>query len=202
MDYLKTLDYFDENGEKRRRKPNPNKLEEIVDLKYHDKVLLDNWNSVVRTGDTVYHLGDFGFGINEYFLRRLNGNIVLLKGNHDKGIEKYSRYFQHLWAEAPLNRGVTIEGEKVVLNHYPMLSWKGSYYSLFGEGPTHLFGHIHSDGTYNLEGPFIKHPASCDVGVDAWNYTPTNLEAIKERISNQKKMFFEKFPNFLAKNID
>ncbi|GAG15408.1 unnamed protein product, partial [marine sediment metagenome] len=48
--------------------------------------LIKNWNSVVETSDIVYHLGDFGFGstpILRELLDRLNGNVILIKGNHD-----------------------------------------------------------------------------------------------------------------------
>lgn len=45
-----------------------------------DNVLIRNWNETVKTGDTVYHLGDFG----DYKTsRKLNGKIVLFCGNYE-----------------------------------------------------------------------------------------------------------------------
>ena len=49
--------------------------------------LVEAWNSVVGTNDTVFHLGDFAFG-NEEMVKairtRLNGLIILIRGNHDR----------------------------------------------------------------------------------------------------------------------
>ena len=48
--------------------------------------LVERWNVTVRPTDTVYHLGDFGFGgiddLHRIF-KRLHGNKHLIAGNHD-----------------------------------------------------------------------------------------------------------------------
>ena len=52
-----------------------------------DDALIQVWNSIVADGDKVYHLGDFCLGNKERWesiLSRLNGSIVLIKGNHDR----------------------------------------------------------------------------------------------------------------------
>ena len=49
-----------------------------------DKILIENWNSVVGENDTVYHLGDFG---NYEIIKQLNGSINLIKGNYDRNDE-------------------------------------------------------------------------------------------------------------------
>ena len=49
--------------------------------------LVKNWNSVVSPEDIVYHLGDVAFGNRSNFvniIHRLNGQIILIKGNHDR----------------------------------------------------------------------------------------------------------------------
>lgn len=55
--------------------------------KDEEDVLIDKWNSVVTSDDTVIYVGDFCDGTVldaiEY-RKRLNGNIILVKGNHDK----------------------------------------------------------------------------------------------------------------------
>ena len=51
-----------------------------------NKEMIKKWNSVVKEGDKIYHLGDFIFGkkdIAAEIISRLNGNIYLIKGNHD-----------------------------------------------------------------------------------------------------------------------
>lgn len=56
---------------------------------YHmNETIITRWNERVKDGDTVFHLGDFCFkekdGIKaQDWLDRLNGNMILLKGNHD-----------------------------------------------------------------------------------------------------------------------
>lgn len=49
-------------------------------------ILRDNWNSSVKPGDKVYHLGDVFFGDKEWFKSfwpTLNGSKRLVVGNHD-----------------------------------------------------------------------------------------------------------------------
>src|SRR5687768_12282338 len=51
-----------------------------------DEALVANWNSVVGPQDVVYHLGDVSFHdkrTTASILRRLNGHIHLVPGNHD-----------------------------------------------------------------------------------------------------------------------
>ena len=61
------------------------------------------WNSKINPEDTVLHLGDFAFGTDleaiENVIKRLNGNISLILGNHDTSFkvkELYVRYFKIL----------------------------------------------------------------------------------------------------------
>ena len=69
------------------------------DIYEMNQAIIDRWNSIVNDNDIVYHLGDFAFirrdnlelsyaqqlrqQIRE-FVDRLNGKIILIKGNHDK----------------------------------------------------------------------------------------------------------------------
>ena len=52
-----------------------------------DYKLIENWNKKVPHDGTVYHLGDFAWGGYEFWKNirnQLNGNIILIKGNHDE----------------------------------------------------------------------------------------------------------------------
>ena len=54
--------------------------QQFKSLEEMNELIISNWNSVVKERDIVYHLGDFG----DYsFLDRLNGEIIIIKGNHD-----------------------------------------------------------------------------------------------------------------------
>lgn len=72
------------------------------------------WNETVRPTDTVYHLGDVV--INRRYLPildRLNGDKVLIKGNHDIfKLEDYTKYFRDI-------RGSHKMGE-YILSHIPL----------------------------------------------------------------------------------
>lgn len=52
----------------------------------YDSIIVKNWNAVVKSSDTVIHLGDIHLGgIESWFkyIKRLNGHIILVRGNHD-----------------------------------------------------------------------------------------------------------------------
>ncbi|WP_449411810.1 metallophosphoesterase family protein [Methylobacterium komagatae] len=134
----------------------------------HDSLLIEAWNSTVRPGDTVYHLGDFARGpaeAAERVFRRLNGRKCLVVGNHDRKARRLP------WAEQ--HEGIyeaAIEGRHVVMCHYPLRSWARCF-----RGSLHLFGHTHG----RLPGT----TQSCDVGVDVWGYRPTSLSAILDQMA-------------------
>ena len=78
-----------------------------VDIQAHDKALVENWNKIVGKNDRVYILGDFAFRNHLDYLLALNGNKILIKGNHDKmNSECYdlfkaddTNYFQNMQKE-------------------------------------------------------------------------------------------------------
>lgn len=99
--------------------------------------LIENWNSVVKPKDKVYHLGDFCFGgvKNVSIAARLNGSKRLVMGNHDKyPIEEYAKYFDKIF-------GVTFWNE-YILSHVPVHIGQ-----MQGEKRrcwVNLHGHLHS----------------------------------------------------------
>jgi calcineurin-like phosphoesterase family protein len=127
--------------------------------------LITNWNSKIGVGDTVYHLGDFSFGDLESaqnIFDQLNGNIHLIKGNHDqksvhiRGWKSINDYLE-----------LKIGKQFIVLSHYAMRVWNRSHY-----GAWMLYGHSH--------GSLPDDPAalSIDVGVDCHSYTPVSMTDI------------------------
>lgn len=129
-----------------------------------DEKLIENWNKVVSSKDTVYHLGDFGFGKYEMLLsifKRLNGHKIFIKGNHDKEAIKLPWVSKHDLYELKAN------GNVYQLCHYPLRSWNKSVH-----GSRMCHGHCH--GTLSPLG------YSCDVGVDCWDFAPVSLEQLEE----------------------
>src|SRR5579883_2407308 len=121
-----------------------------------DELLIARWNETVAPGDTVYHLGDFCYrneqGADAY-LRKLNGEIHLIAGNHD---EKTLSLHAHLFASVSLMLEIKPGGQRIVLCHYPMREWNGAW-----QGFVHFFGHVH----VRLEHSPCWH--SLDVGLDS-----------------------------------
>ena len=102
------------------------------DVNEMNEKIIANWNSIVRSEDTVYHLGDFAFSNPQKFIDRLVGNIIFVKGSHDKSIDApYMRiiYPDGLKDEYGNKRSIT-------LCHYSMRSWDKSHYASW-----HLYGH-------------------------------------------------------------
>jgi calcineurin-like phosphoesterase family protein len=135
-----------------------------------DEAMIANWNRVVAPGDTVYHLGDFSWGSKSVatYLRRLNGNIHIIFGNHDKGARQCAQLFK----SAADYREISVEGQKITLCHYAMRTFNKAHY-----GAWQLYGHSH--GSLPEDSGLL----STDVGVDCWNYTPVSLDKLRSVMS-------------------
>ena len=57
-----------------------------------NETIINNWNSIVKNNDTIYHLGDFCLSTNDEIksiFNKLNGNKILIRGNHDRKSVKF-----------------------------------------------------------------------------------------------------------------
>lgn len=140
----------------------------------HDDVMINRWNSVVGKDDLVIILGDFSFLSAQntmVLLNKLNGDKVLVKGNHDI-------FIQDKEFDKTLFKGIydyvetRYKGQELCLMHYPIQSFK--HQDRENKCAVLLFGHIHS-GKMTLP----KH--SFNVGVDVNNYAPVNIEIAIEQ---------------------
>lgn len=153
-----------------------------IDVEKMDETLIKNWNAVVTAQDTIYHLGDFAFYKDQKktrnVIRRLNGNKVLILGNHDKYLEPETlKMFNSVHLYYELNVPDEDVGKQmIVLCHYAMRVWNKSHH-----GSWMLFGHSH--GTL----PDEPNSLSLDVGSDCYGYTPISYDRIKKLMS--KKTF-------------
>lgn len=144
-------------------------------LEMHEE-MIRRWNEVVAPGDQVYHLGDFSFGTPEESVRvakRLNGQKFLIWGNHDKGLRK-DKDFMAQWAWCKDMAEIWVGDIKVVLCHYPMLTWNKSHH-----GSWNLHGHCH--GSLPADPGALR----VDVGVDCWDYTPVSVEELVKVMSKK-----------------
>ena len=148
----------------------------FADTAAMDEALVAIWNSVVGKRDTVWHLGDFALGPRgtavKHF-RRLNGSVHLVRGNHDgddvvKGCG---------WASVHDVASFRVDGVRMTLCHYPMLSWRGSSHNRDGEVRS-IMAHGHVHGTpANSRVPHLD-VHRVDVGVDMRAYAPVAAETV------------------------
>jgi calcineurin-like phosphoesterase family protein len=127
-----------------------------------NETMVANWNRVVGDEDTVYHVGDVGFGDVRPVLDRLKGKIVLIIGSHDKAAMQYRRRFL---SATPLLE-IREERQHVTLCHYCLRVWPKSHYNAW-----HLYGHSH--------GGLPPIGKSWDVGVDTNDFTPLSFPQIQ-----------------------
>lgn len=140
-----------------------------------DERLIDNWNSVVNKNDTIYHLGDVSFNFKKFvnIVSRLNGNKILIRGNHDEYMKPiHENYFDRVFSY----KEIKFNQRKIVLFHYPISDWNGKFH-----GSVHLHGHTHGNQiSHGTDIGVIEN--RIDIGVDCFNYTPVNIEEIMKLI--------------------
>lgn len=103
--------------------------------------LIENWNNTVSAGDTTYILGDFCWGKEPKWKRivpLLNGNKVLIRGNHD--LKEMSSSLKKMFQDVKEYKEITDGGRHVIMCHYPMLLYKSSY----NPDCYMLCGHVHT----------------------------------------------------------
>lgn len=128
-----------------------------------DETIIQRWNARVKPNDTVYHLGDFAWkNVSQQYLARLNGQIHLIRGNHDKTVKDGFSSISDMLT-------IDVGGMNLVLCHYPIEEWNG-----FWRGAKHLHGHCH--------GRMRQQKGRLDVGVDSWDFAPVSLDEIKEKL--------------------
>lgn len=152
-----------------------------------DAELIRRWNNKVGKGDLVYVLGDLIWKTKNDdapgLLRRLNGQIILIKGNHD-------RFLHNAKAKAVLagvkdydDIAVTLEDgtmKRCILSHYFIPMYNGHRYEAI-----HLHAHSHFtdeadweiDFTDRLNAAGIRSEVY-NVGCMYWNYEPVTLDEI------------------------
>ena len=131
-----------------------------------DLKIIEKFNSVVGVKDTTYHLGDFSLKHSEHYLKQLNGNHCLIKGNHDhKNTSSFS------WAKNVYQ--LKAYGKMFWLSHYAHRVWPQSHY-----GSIHLYGHSH-----NTIDDFEN---SMDIGVDTNNFKPYSIDQIINIFENKR----------------
>lgn len=152
--------------------------------------LISTWNKRVSPEDTVYHLGDFAMNQKPNdtleILRKLNGTIIMVKGNHDstkllKAINRDEELRERVfWSDV----GVIVKQERKIihLTHYPLIIGSRG-------NRVNLHGHIH-EMTY-------QEPNLLNVGIDSPELTlhpfgtPYTIKECIDLLKEKEDMFNE-----------
>ena len=149
------------------------KLRPWTDPDEMDEFMVRAWNERVRPTDKVYHLGDVV--INRKALKtlaRLNGDKVLIRGNHDIfRDDEYREYFRELRAYHVMNG--------MILSHIPI------HTESLGRFGTNIHGHLHANRVmiqkHAKATPEIDPRYHC-VCVEQTDYRPILFEDVIKRI--------------------
>ena len=148
-----------------------------------DEEMVKRWNETVGPNDKVYHLGDVVINRKSLqILDRLNGDKVLIKGNHDIfKLNDYTKYFRDIRAYHVMNG--------CILSHIPV--HKDSI-ARFG---ANIHGHLHANRVRKLRGVNVKtgellysedlDPDYFCVSVEHTDYRPILFEEVIQKIKDQ-----------------
>ena len=132
-----------------------------------DEYMVEAWNKKVRPNDKVYHLGDVVINRRALkILALLNGDKVLIRGNHDIFRDtEYRHYFREIRAYHVMNG--------MILSHIPIHS------DSLGRFGTNIHGHLHSNRV--MKDGVVDSRYHC-VCVEQTDFAPILFEDVIKRI--------------------
>lgn len=139
-----------------------NRIRPFSSVEEMNETMVENWNSIVRPSDHVWHLGDVYFGKPEdadKILSQLNGKKRLLLGNHDHGKDMVlQKHFQkiEMWRIFP--------ERKTVLTHVPVFLGEEKHRKY----DFNIHGHVHSNS--------LASKKYLNVSVEVTGYKPVAIE--------------------------
>lgn len=173
------------------------------DLSHMHNQLIINFNKKVPVDGLTYFLGDVvthGTSLTKEVISQLNGNKILIVGNHDKNYEScYNSGFCAVLHQATFY----LHKQRVTMSHCPLTEvfreptenmkgstagemWHGEAknkrFSVPDEGQFHLHGHIHSPNGGKSE-RILKN--QFDVGLPANKYRPVHISEIESWIMKE-----------------
>jgi calcineurin-like phosphoesterase family protein len=148
-----------------------------------DEAMIKSWNERVKPTDKVYHLGDAV--INRKALKtlgRLNGDKVLIRGNHDIfRDDEYRMYFRELRAYHVMNG--------LILSHIPV------HEASLGRFGCNIHGHLHANRVMKARGVDARtgeilysdeiDPRYWCACVEQTDFAPILFEDVLKRITEQ-----------------
>ena len=142
-------------------------LRNFAHITEHDEYIISQHNARVGKKDKTYYLGDVAMSHKSlYLLDRMNGEKVLIKGNHDTAkLSQYLPYFKDI-------RG-SHQMDGVIMTHIPI------HPESLARWGVNIHGHLHYNKVEDKYGfPDTRYFNCCMECLD--NYTPVSLEEIKK----------------------
>lgn len=143
----------------------------FTDVQEMNRIILDNWNYTIGKDDRVYFLGDLAYHSrtrSNYWLRKLNGNIEFIRGNHDRDTRNTKTHEK-----------IAYKGYEFLLTHDPEelpIRWKGWI----------IHGDKHNNSLQTF--PLVNwEKKTVNVCVELINYIPISIDKIIELIENKNK---------------
>jgi calcineurin-like phosphoesterase family protein len=148
-----------------------------------DEAMIKAWNERVKPTDKVYHLGDVVINRKALStLARLNGDKVLIRGNHDIFPDvEYRQYFRELRAYHVMNG--------LILSHIPV------HEASLGRFGCNIHGHLHANRVMKARGVDARtgeilysdeiDPRYWCACVEATDFAPILFEDALKRITEQ-----------------
>ena len=161
----------------------------FTNFQEHDETIIKNWNETVGPDDIVYHLGDLMLGDNAYgveCVKRLNGHIKLIRGNHDtdarwKLYETLPNVELIGWAEV-----IKYKKYQFYLSHHPTMTSNLEKAPHLRMHLINLFGHTHQQKKFYEDMPYMFH-----VGIDSNGNKPVSLDDAIEMMKEEAKRCIE-----------
>lgn len=156
----------------------------FVDTDEMNRTMRDRWNAKVPPRAFVYFLGDLSWSWKRSsmdIIKELNGLVIWIPGNHDRGREKHAAK-ELGWRVADSLHEIDVEDaehpegkQRITLCHYPLLTWNKAHHGAWA-----LHGHSHGNARYPMVCPIM------DVGTDTNNFTPYSYAEVKAKIGHIK----------------
>lgn len=143
-----------------------------------NNTIINNWNTVIKKEDIVYHLGDFCLSNddeikNTYNL--LNGHIILIRGNHDR---KPVKFYENIGFKVLTHAPIILDEYKLMLSHVPLPDNK------IKNGYINLHGHIHNKKISQDYPKNYSENKHINLSVDVTNFRPISLDEINKLRNN------------------
>jgi calcineurin-like phosphoesterase family protein len=175
--FLVSDTHFGHAGVCRFTREDGTKLRPWTDPDEMDEHMVKVWNETVKPTDKVYHLGDVVINRKSLgIMRRLNGDKVLIRGNHDIfRDDEYREHFRELRAYHVMNG--------MILSHIPL------HPDSLGRFGVNIHGHTHYQRVMmtgfrgkKLDVPDLRYHCVC---VEQTDYRPILFEDVIARIKEE-----------------